>query len=72
MVYTEKAMARLNKIDWKNIGTISQEKDMELGYEFIRRMAGFCDKYDIKPTLPFMMNIAAYFQTCEITEEILV
>ena len=53
-MYTQKAIERLNNINWNNIGQNGQEKDMELGIEFIKKMAVFCVENNITPSLPFM------------------
>ncbi|MCI9369122.1 MAG: hypothetical protein HFH65_02140 [Lachnospiraceae bacterium] len=50
-MYTEKTIERLNNISWNNIGKNGQDKDMELGIDFIRRMAVFCNKNNITPIL---------------------
>lgn len=35
IIYTEKVIEKLNDIDWNNIGKNGQDKDMELGVDFI-------------------------------------
>lgn len=70
-MYTEKAIERLNNINWNNIGQNGQKKDMELGIEFIRKIAVFCKENNITPTLPFMTDLASFFVTCTIGDEIL-
>ena len=70
-MYTEKAIERLNNISWNNIGKNGHDKDMELGIDFIRRMAVFCNKNNITPILPFMTDLASFFINCDINDEIL-
>lgn len=70
-MYMEKAIERLNHINWSNIGQNGQKKDMELGIEFIRKMAVFCKENNITPTLPFMTDLSSFFVTCTISDEIL-
>lgn len=70
-MYTEKAIERLNNINWDNIGKNGQKKDMELGIEFIRKMAVFCEENNITPNLPFMTNLSSFFVSCTIGDEIL-
>lgn len=70
-MYTEKAIERLNNINWNNIGQNGQEKDMELGIEFIRKMAVFCKENNITPTLPFMTDLSSFLANCTIDDEIL-
>lgn len=70
-MYMEKAIERLNKIDWKNIGQGGQEKDMELGIEFIAKMAVFCNENGITPSIPFMTDLSSFLEDCVLSEEIL-
>ena len=44
---------------------------MELGIDFIKRMAVFCNKNNITPTLPFMTDLASFFENCAIDDELL-
>lgn len=71
MTHTKKAIERLNKIDWKNIGQSGQEKDMELGIEFIVKMAVFCNEKGITPSMPFMTDVSSFLEDCVLSEEIL-
>lgn len=70
-MYTEKAIERLNQINWNNIGENGHEKDMELGIDFIRKMAVFCKNNYIIPKLPFMTDLSSFFANCSIDDEIL-
>ena len=70
-MYTEKAIERLNHIDWNHIGENGHAKDMELGIDFIKRMASFCKQQNITPTLPFMTDLASFFGDCEIDHRLL-
>lgn len=70
-MYTEKAIERLNHIDWDHAGENGQETDMESGVEFIRKMAVFCYENDIIPGLPFMTDLSSFFADCAIEEELL-
>ena len=56
-MYTENAIIRLNNINWDNIGQNGHEKDIELGIEFIKRLAKFCKKNNITPSLPFTTDL---------------
>ncbi len=58
-MYTQKAIERLNNINWNNIGQNGQERDMELGIEFIKKMAVFCVENNITPSLPFMTDLTS-------------
>ncbi len=44
IMYTEKAIERLNNINWEDVGKNGEEKDIELGLEFIKKMALFVRK----------------------------
>ena len=70
-MYTEKAIERLNNIDWNNIGENGHKEDMGLGVDFIRKMAVFCNKNNITPTLPFMTDLASFFADCAIEDDVL-
>jgi hypothetical protein len=70
-MYIDKAIERLNGIDWSNVGKNVHKDDVKLGVEFVKRMAKFCSENDVKPILPFMINIASYFGDYEIDESIL-
>lgn len=70
-MYTENAIERLSNIDWNNIGKNGQEKDMELGIEFLAKMEKFCNEKNITPTLPFMTDLASFFGNYVLSEEIL-
>ena len=48
IMYTEKAIERLNNINWEDVGKNGEEKDIELGLEFIKKMALFCKKNQIR------------------------
>ena len=71
-MYTEKTIERLNNIDWKNIGENGHAKDMELGVEFLRKMAAFCNKNNITPSLyPFVTDLSSFFEDCDIDDAVL-
>lgn len=70
-MYTENAIERLNNIDWNNIGENGQEKDMELGIEFLAKMEKFCNENIITPTLPFMTDLPSFLGNYVLGEEIL-
>ncbi|MDE6700754.1 MAG: hypothetical protein K2K10_07055 [Acetatifactor sp.] len=70
-MYTENAIERLNNIDWNNIGENGQEKDMELGIEFLAKMEKFCNENSITPTLPFMTDLPSFLGNYVLGEEIL-
>lgn len=58
-MFTENAIIRLNQIDWDKIGQNGHRDDIELGTEFLKRMAKFCKKNNVKPMLPFLIDIPA-------------
>lgn len=70
-MYTENAIVRLNSINWDNIGQNGHEKDIELGVEFLKRMAKFCKKNNIIPTLPFMTDIPSLLGKDTISDTLL-
>lgn len=72
-MYIEKAIKRLNNIRWENLGSNGEEKDIELGIEFLKRMAVFCKRNGISPRfmLPFMINLSSLEANCVISQEIL-
>ena len=70
-MYTEKAIERLNNINWSDIGENGQEKDMEFGIDFIRKMAVFCKKNNITPSLPFTTDLSSFLANCAIDDKIL-
>ena len=70
-MYTENAIERLNNIDWNNIGENGQEKDMELGIEFLTKMEKFCNENNITPTLHFMTDLPSFLGNYVLGEEIL-
>ena len=71
IMYTEKAIIRMNHIDWNHIGEEGRAEDMELGIDFIKKMANFCSQNNITPTLPFMTDLASFFTDYEIGKDIL-
>ena len=71
IMYTKKAIERLNNINWEDVGKNGEEKDIELGIEFIKKMAVFCKKNQIKPMLPFMTNLSSPEGDCVLNQEIL-
>ena len=71
IMYTEKAIERLNNINWEDVGKNGEEKDIELGLEFIKKMALFCKKNQIRPTLPFMTNLSSPEGDYVLNQEIL-
>lgn len=60
-MYVENAIIRLNNINWDAIGQNGHKKDMELGIEFLKKMAKFCKKNNITPNLPFMTDLPSFF-----------
>ncbi len=60
-MYAENAIIRLNNINWDAIGQNGHKKDMELGIEFLKKMAKFCKKNNITPNLPFITDLPSFF-----------
>ncbi|WP_339285692.1 hypothetical protein [Paenibacillus sp. FSL R5-0486] len=54
----ENAVSKLNSINWGSVGTGVSEKDTNLGYEFLRRMAQFYKAEQLKPMPPAFTNVA--------------
>ena len=70
-MYAEKVIERLNHINWNNMGENGHEKDRELGVEFLRKMAAFCNDNHIIPSLPFMTDLSSFFADCPIDDKLL-
>ena len=56
-MYLEKAVTRINKINWDNIGKLGDGLDGDLAYEYLRRTAKFYEKSLIKPYPPFYLDV---------------
>ncbi|AEV68260.1 hypothetical protein [Acetivibrio clariflavus] len=59
-MYLEKAVERINKIKWHEVGMNFSKAQADVGYEFLRRLAKFFKDESIKPTMPFVSNIASF------------
>lgn len=57
-MYFDKAIDRINKIEWSKTEEIITEEKQNLGYEYLRRMANFVNVQKIKPTNPLILNVA--------------
>ncbi|WP_242951649.1 hypothetical protein [Clostridium felsineum] len=66
----KEAIARINNIKWDIVGTNVSEKESNLGYEFLRRLANFFKDESIKPMKPLVTNIAKLLGDTE--EEIVI
>lgn len=57
-MYLDKAITRINNIQWNLVGTTCSKSDGDLGYEFLRRLAKFFKEEAITPFPPLFSNIA--------------
>lgn len=57
-MYLERAIARINNIDWDKVGTKISTKDGDLGEEFLQRLANFYCETSIKLYPPLLSDIA--------------
>ncbi|MCG7376412.1 hypothetical protein MH215_05360 [Paenibacillus sp. ACRSA] len=57
-MHIEIAVSRINDIKWNLVGTLVNEGDEDLGYEFLRELAQFFKKNQLQPVPPAMANIA--------------
>lgn len=57
-MFLDKAIQRINDIQWDRVGHNPSSTDAQLGYEFLRRLAHFFKEQSIKPTPPLYANIA--------------
>lgn len=57
-MYIEKAIKRINNINWDLVGKNISKSDAYFGYEFLRRLAKFFEMELITPRKPLMTNIA--------------
>jgi len=57
-MYLEKAVERINNLKWNELGMNFSKVQVDLGYEFLRRLAKFFKDESIKPIKPFAANIA--------------
>jgi len=58
-MYLDKAVERINNIKWHEVGMNFSKAQIDLGYEFLRRLAKFFKDESIKPIKPFAANIAS-------------
>lgn len=59
-MYLEKAVARINNIEWEKTGTNSSEEIGQLGVEFLRRLADFYNTTSNKQFPPLFSDIAKF------------
>ncbi|MBD3922415.1 hypothetical protein H8B09_26925 [Paenibacillus sp. PR3] len=57
-MYLEKALQRINGINWDVVGSNLSQSETHLGYEFLRRLAHFFKEQSQKPVPPLYANIA--------------
>lgn len=57
-MYLDKALQRINEINWDVVGLNMSKSDTHLGYEFLRRLARFFKEQSQKPVPPLYANIA--------------
>lgn len=57
-MYYNKALDRINRIDWTPLGTRVGKDEQRMGFKYLCRMAGFVEEQSIKPINPLLINIA--------------
>lgn len=55
-MYYNKALNRINRMDWSQLGMCKGEQRM--GFKYLCRMAGFVEEQAIQPINPLFINIA--------------
>ncbi|KQO04820.1 hypothetical protein [Paenibacillus sp. Leaf72] len=55
-MHLEKAILKINNINWKLVGEVNEKGD--LGYEYLRRLAQFFKEKQLKPRQPSFSNLA--------------
>lgn len=65
-MYFENAIERINKINWNQLGNHVCQNEKNLGYEYLRRMAQFFNKQNLKPINPLFTNVASLLGDNEI------
>ena len=58
-MYFNKAVNRINKIEWSKLGKSVDNDEKSLGYEYLRRMAMFIKEQSLKPINPLCINVAS-------------
>lgn len=58
-MHLERAISKINDINWSLVGKVANEGDEDLGYEFLRRLAQFFQVKQLKPVPPGAANIAS-------------
>lgn len=59
-MYFYEAVNRINKIEWKEAEETTENYEMDLGHEYLRRMAEFINKQDLEPNInPLFVNVAS-------------
>ena len=56
-MYLEKAIDRINNINWNNFGKLGDRSDSDLVYEYLRRTAKFYKENSVKPAAPFYFDV---------------
>lgn len=57
-MYLERAIFKIDNLNWSLVGTVVTEEDSKLGYEFLRRLAQLFKTEQLKPMPPAFANIA--------------
>ncbi|AIQ11281.1 hypothetical protein [Paenibacillus durus] len=57
-MYLTKTVERINNIQWDVVGKSTSRADVDLGYEFLRRLAHFFKEQSLKILPPLLANIA--------------
>lgn len=57
-MYLDQAILKLNNINWNLVGTVPNKEDADVGYEFMRRLAGFFKEKQLAPKPPGLANVA--------------
>ena len=68
-MYIDKALERLNQIEWSKIGTKGDEHDTELCAEFTRRLAHYFKKINMEDIHPPMYRLFNLFDRGDFNED---
>lgn len=58
-MYFEKAINRINQIEWERLSIINRADEQNLGHEYLQRLATFFHEQKIKPINPLVANVAS-------------
>jgi len=68
-MYIDKALERLNQIEWSEVGTKGDKLDGELFTEFLRRLAYYYQKMNMPHAYPPMWRFISLFHRGDFTED---